>query len=266
MAIRFLESNYFKSPFVRGLKGASKVLYSFIICDCTPSGIWCVDMEAASLYTGFPQDIKTFEEDFVNTGKAIKTSNGKYFFPDFIEHQYPSGLQENNKAHKNIIIELKKLNLLDDCLIVIKGASKGLQSPPSHSHSHSQGKGHSQGKDKTELFFKTTMPLATDFNGLPEIKLGSVIQLFKITKQTEISADDVGGLWHIFKDQNLTGKKYYADEDAVYSHFINWCKTQKIEKNGADKTRVESAVRSNPKSAGQYELLERIKKSYGAGK
>ena len=110
------------------------------------------------------------------------------------------------------------------------------------------------------------MAKSENFNGLPDIKSGSVIQLFKITKQTDVSNEDVNGLWSIFKTQNLNGKKYYEDEDAVYSHFINWCKTQKIEKNGTDKTRVESAVRSNPKSAGQYELLERIKKSYGSGK
>jgi hypothetical protein len=39
-------------------------------------------------------------------------------------------------------------------------------------------------------------------------------------------------LWEIFKIQNLTGEKYYKSENEVYSHFINWVKTQKIEKNG----------------------------------
>ena len=82
MANRFLETNYFKSPFVRSLKGSLKSLYSFIICDCTPSGIWAMDMEAASLYTGFSITEDEFEENFVKTGKAIPIGKKKYFFPD----------------------------------------------------------------------------------------------------------------------------------------------------------------------------------------
>lgn len=114
MANRFLETNYYKSPFVRGLKGAIKGLYSFIICDCTPSGIWAKDMEIASMYIGFEVTDQDFVENFVKRNKAIDIGGNKYFFPDFIEHQYPKGLQENNSAHKNIIFELKKYDLLDE--------------------------------------------------------------------------------------------------------------------------------------------------------
>jgi len=85
-------------------------------------------------------------------------------------------------------------------------------------------------EDKKTSFIN--MPTVDCLNGLPEIKIGSVIQLFKITKQTDISKQEVNGLWEIFKIQNLTGKKYYADEDAVYSHFINWSKNQNIQSNG----------------------------------
>lgn len=74
------------------------------------------------------------------------------------------------------------------------------------------------------------MPLAGNFNGLPDVKIGSVIQLLKITQQVDISKEDVNGLWEVFKNQNLTGKKYYADDNAVYSHFINWSKIQNIQK------------------------------------
>jgi len=77
-----------------------------------------------------------------------------------------------------------------------------------------------------------TNPTAADFNGLPDITQGSLIQYFKITKSIDVSAEQVTGLWEIFKVQNLTGKKYYASQDDVYSHFINWGITKKIEKNG----------------------------------
>lgn len=72
------------------------------------------------------------------------------------------------------------------------------------------------------------MPLAENFNGLPEIKTGAAIQLLKITKQIDASPEQINGLWNVFKIQHLTGKKQYADDDDVYSHFINWVKDKKI--------------------------------------
>lgn len=129
MANRFLDTNYYKSPFVRGLKGALKSLYSFIICDCDGAGIWNLDLDAASLYIGFEISMLEFEDCFVKKGKAIAIGGNKFFFPDFIEHQYPSGLQEKNTAHKNFIKTLKKFNLIDNELIVKnKGALMGLYS------------------------------------------------------------------------------------------------------------------------------------------
>lgn len=104
-----------------------------------------------------------------------------------------------------------------------------------------------------------TKPLPENFNGLPEIKIGSVIQLFKITKQVDVSKEDISGLWEIFKIQNLTGKKFYPDEDAVYSHFINWTKTQKIEKNGTNK---QFTATRNSKSSGAEQLLAKLKEKH----
>ena len=164
MANRFLETNYYKSPFVRGLKGPMKALYSFIICDCTAAGIWLKDFEAASMYIGFQFTEEEFSENFIKKDKAFDLGNGKIFFPDFIEHQYPSGLQSDNKAHKNIIFDLDKLNFLTEKIIEKKvgnitksvtifyvknkGALKGLLSPPIGV----QGNGNGNGNGNTSPF------------------------------------------------------------------------------------------------------------------
>jgi hypothetical protein len=87
-----------------------------------------------------------------------------------------------------------------------------------------------KGKERKEKILKAvfeTMPTKEMFNGLPDLKNGSVIQLIKISSGIDATKEDVNGLWEIFKVQNLTGNRYYANEDAVYSHFINWSKTQK---------------------------------------
>lgn len=125
MAKRFIDTGFYKSPFVRGLKGSLKGLYTFIICDCDGSGIWNCDLEVASLYTGFSFTLSEFEKAFVDTGKAINLQNGKYFFPDFLEHQYPSGLSEKNPAHKNFILELTKYELLTEDLKVLERPFEG---------------------------------------------------------------------------------------------------------------------------------------------
>lgn len=173
MANRFLETNYYKSPFVRSLKGAIKGLYSFIICDCTPSGIWGRDMEAASMYIGFKVTEEDFDENFVKTGKAVHISGGKFFFPDFIEHQYPKGLQENNAAHKNIIFELKKFDLLDEKNSIKTKKKSSTYIDPlqplyrGQGYSNGNGVGNGQGKGNGIIApldcEKVSMPFGEDF-------------------------------------------------------------------------------------------------------
>lgn len=112
MAKRFIDTSYYKSPFVRGLKGSLKGLYLFIICDCDGAGIWVADFEIASMYIGEKVTKDEFEQHFVKQKKAIDLKNGKYFFPDFLEHQYPKGLSNHNPAQKNFIAELQKYSLI----------------------------------------------------------------------------------------------------------------------------------------------------------
>ena len=123
MPNRFIDTEFFKRPFVRGLDAPLKTLYAFIICDCDNAGIWSPDFEIASIYIGQKVDKKTSESAFKN--KIVELKNGQWFFPDFIEHQYPKGLQETNPAHNKIIKRLIELNLIDKNLKVLPRPSKG---------------------------------------------------------------------------------------------------------------------------------------------
>lgn len=62
---------------------------------------------------------------------------------------------------------------------------------------------------------------------LPDIKAGAAEQ-FMILSGTKVTRGQVLELWEIFKVQNLTGTKFYNSPNDVFSHFINWSKTQKI--------------------------------------
>lgn len=113
MAKRFTDTDKWKKPFIRGLQGAYKLLWFYICDDCDHAGIWQVDMEVARLRIG--EEI-TAAGAIKNFGEKIVEIDGgtKWFIPSFIEFQYPTGLNPENKAHGGTIKILKKYNLIDD--------------------------------------------------------------------------------------------------------------------------------------------------------
>jgi len=82
-------------------------------------------------------------------------------------------------------------------------------------------------------------PLYTNFNGLPEIYFEQIFKTIKSTKQVEVSKEDVGALWEVFKEQNLTGEKSYPAERDVYRHFCNWTNKQSFRKKTVPKAKKD---------------------------
>lgn len=150
------------------MEAPMKLLYSFIICDCSPAGIWVVDLEIATVYCAIKLDLTTAEKVFIETGKAVNLNNGKWFFPGFIEHQYPQGLQTHNPAHKSIIKELKEYNLLnEDLTLNIQAPNKPLTSPSQGAKVMVMDKVEEKGKvtiaAKTEISPEKIPPSKSDF-------------------------------------------------------------------------------------------------------
>jgi hypothetical protein len=213
MPNRFLDTNYYKSPFVRGLTGKLKSLYSFIICDCDGSGIWNMDMQAASMYIGFEVTTREFEEFFVANGKAINLGSGKFFFPDFIEHQYPGGLQANNKAHKNFIFVLKKYKLIDEnCkLLRIEAPLEDAFKASQVMSSNGIGKGNGLSKGGAgEMWDSVKGRWFGDFRYKEKICMDKKIEVLVIEQRMNEFVSE------------LELKEDYKDIAALKKHFINW--------------------------------------------
>jgi hypothetical protein len=121
MAKRFTDTEKWKKPFIRGLQGAYKLLWLYICDDCDHAGIWQVDFEVAKIRIGENICLPDALECFGDKIKVFDNGN-KWFIPSFIEFQYPSGLNPDNRAHNSIIILLEKYNLL-------KNENKPLTSP-----------------------------------------------------------------------------------------------------------------------------------------
>jgi len=111
MAKRFTDTEKWKKPFIRGLQGPYKLLWLYICDDCDHAGIWQVDLDVAQIRIGEQLDYYKAIEYFGD--KVIIFDNGnKWFIPSFIEFQYPSGLNPENRAHNSILILLEKYKLL----------------------------------------------------------------------------------------------------------------------------------------------------------
>ena len=124
MSKRFTDTEKWKKPFIRNLSAPYKLLWLYICDDCDHSGIWQVDIDVAKIRIG--EDIN--EQDAIKffDDKIIRIDDGnKWFIPSFIDFQYPSGLNPDNKAHGGIIKMLIKYNLIDDQLKPLNSPFKG---------------------------------------------------------------------------------------------------------------------------------------------
>lgn len=214
MAKRFIDTSYYKSPFVRGLKGSLKSLYTFIICDCNGAGIWVKDLQIASTYIGFDISEKDFNV-FLEKGKAIDLKNGRYFFPDFLEHQYPKGLSIHNPSQKNFITELQKNLLIDSNLMPLWSVSEGAKVKVMVMEEVMvKEKGNSK---TTEKEIKTEV-IKDVFLTETQITASKAFFLNKYSEAIEILSN--------YKQSS--GKRYKSD----YHVLIGWVKDKIIKENG----------------------------------
>ena len=109
MSKRFIDSEIFKSKFLKGLTPEAKLFYIYLFCECDYCGIWKVEMDIAIVRLG----IKLNEEELLKSlkGKVVPFDDGaKWFIPKFIKFQY-GVLSLESKLHKRVIDSLNKNNL-----------------------------------------------------------------------------------------------------------------------------------------------------------
>lgn len=228
MAKRFISTDIFSDEFFSELSTQGKLFFIYYITNCDHAGIFKLNKKLCEFQTGINSIATVIKE----LSKCIVMVRGDniFFMPKFIKFQYPnfpkSSVKQQDSALKILLsydIDLEKLN---SYLTV----NQELTNPYGNVNvidSDNVIDNVFVNKNQKNFYLASE-----DVLDLPEVKIGSVIELFKITKQTDISKKDVVGLWDVFKIQNLTGEKYYKSDNEVYSHFINWVKTQKIEKHG----------------------------------
>lgn len=259
MAKRFTDTDKWKKPFIKSLPMEYKIFWLYLLDDCDHAGLWHVDFEVAEIRLGTKLSQKKAEGFF--SERIVLLDNGsKWFIPDFIRFQYGE-LSEKNRAHLSVLNVLRRYDLLK-FLNEFKEYTCPLEGVKDKDKDKEMDKYIL--KDGTEGNFNT-MPKPEDCGQLPEITVGSVIELIRITKGQTVTAGQVKGLWPVFLAQHATGKKYYQNVEAVYSHFINWIRTQNFE-NGKEnaKPRLQTGIyRRN--SAGSIYGNEKGEGAHAAG-
>lgn len=210
MAKRFTDTDKWKKPYIRGLQGAYKLLWLYILDDCDHAGIWQVDFEVASIRIGEQVNEKDAIEAF---GERIEIFNDgtKWFIVDFVDFQY-GPLSEKNRMHLSVINILTK-----NQVGAYKPLTRGQGYGQGQGISQGQGEGEGQGCDPVIKNFDLTFENAFDEITCDrykmvykDIDLGRELQLFRIKcdndKKTYYGRD-VAGLRTAFQYQLKTAKK-----------------------------------------------------------
>lgn len=86
-----------------------------------------------------------------------------------------------------------------------------------------------------------SFPKSNDVGELPSVIIKSIIDLVGVINKVKLSESEIKSLWETFKVQYLDGTKYYANENSIHRHFINWAKNQNIKHGKSNsKTKFES--------------------------
>lgn len=147
--IRFTETNKWDDPWFRGLQGAYKLVFLYIVDRCNNAGFWEVDMDSIAYHTKLKPEHISGAIQGLNRG--LIEANGWVWVRRFLRHQKNEPLNIENNAHKQIV------SLVHDQIERFKdssefqeflGANKGLASPPCNSKG--KGKKGVQGKTETD--------------------------------------------------------------------------------------------------------------------
>jgi hypothetical protein len=164
---------------------------------------------------------------------------------EVVENQFVSQRLLKHLEYREVLSEQGK-----------KGASKrwgnGGANGGAISHPNAKERKGNKNKGKEiKVISKSNYFKKEDFNEVPEHITFSVIQRYKLSNDKIITEQQVKDSWEVFKDQNLTGDKFYNNENEVYKHFVNWINKQKFDKN-AKPTTAEDKFNAYKEYANRY--------------
>jgi hypothetical protein len=111
MANRFTATEKWVDPWFCSLNKEDKLFWIYLVDNCDHAGMWQVNWPLVQFHI---KDYVFNEKVF--DGRIVQLKKDKWFIPKFIDFQYKTGLNPENRAHLSVINLLKK-----------EGAYKGLE-------------------------------------------------------------------------------------------------------------------------------------------
>ena len=136
---RFTETEKWKDPWFRGLKGAHKLVFLYIVDNCNNAGFYEVDEAMIVFQTGL--ESSHIQGAWKGLERGLKGASGWVWVRRFLRHQKHEPLNPENPAHRQIISMLaEQVERFSDCREFSEFIApyKGLLSPI--------GKGEGKGK------------------------------------------------------------------------------------------------------------------------
>lgn len=113
----------------RELASDTKLILVFIVADCSPAGIWRVDLKAARWHMGMLYDEGGSDEDILaSLSPWVQDLGGGVWWYKFAVADFGK-LSMNRSAHQIIIAELVEHSLLQDDMLK-RGRAQKQQQPP----------------------------------------------------------------------------------------------------------------------------------------
>lgn len=115
----------------RELAADTKLILVFIVADCSPAGIWRVDLDEAHFHMGMSNDgVWSNEEDILKrlSHWVLDLSGGVWWYKFAVEDF--GKLNGNKRAHQPIIAELLEHSLLRDDMLKPERTKKQPTPPP----------------------------------------------------------------------------------------------------------------------------------------
>ena len=125
MAKRFIDTDLFRKPFMRGLDAPYKALWIYLLCECDHAGVWVVELDVAQIRLGMRLDPDKVMD---RMGGAVVPIDGgtKWYLPDFVEFQYGT-LNPANRVHASVLERLAKCGIDPEARPEIKPLTSPLQ-------------------------------------------------------------------------------------------------------------------------------------------
>lgn len=109
MAKRLTDSEKWKDPWFKKLKGEMQLFWLFALDSCDHAGIWKDQLDDFNHTTGFNLTFDAIAKSF--SGRIIPLNEETFFIPKFITFQYTNFNAEKNNAHRGVMRSLDNFDI-----------------------------------------------------------------------------------------------------------------------------------------------------------